>query len=94
MNAKLYPVNDIAQPTGHLIAEYFPASAGSANVTVKMPDGEVLEGQFTLIEGPTASFGSILAAEGNTSAANTKILNNQVTSVFQTAANAFIAFSS
>jgi hypothetical protein len=68
MNAKLYPVNDIAQPTGLLEAKYFPVSAGSANVTIEMPDGEILEGQFTLIEGPTANFGSILAAEGNASA--------------------------
>jgi hypothetical protein len=68
LTANMYPINKAAEETGPLEAKYFPTSGGNANVTVQMPDGEILKGQFTLIEGPTANFGSIMAAEGKTSA--------------------------
>lgn len=67
-NAKLYPLNDTAQPTGVLRAKYFTNAAGSASVTVEMPDGEVLLGHFTLLDKPQDDFGAILAAEEYTAA--------------------------
>lgn len=58
----LYPENDIAQKTGVITAEIPNYGVGSGPIKLVMPDGEVLTGQYTVLVGGSANFGSVFAS--------------------------------
>jgi len=60
-SVRLYPVNDLAAPTGVLVGEYVNYGIGSGRVTVRMPNGEVLQGEYTTVDTSTTGFGSIFS---------------------------------
>jgi hypothetical protein len=59
--ARLYPANDLAASTGILTLSYENTGLGSGGVTVRMPDGEVLKGEYTTVNTDSTSFGTIMS---------------------------------
>jgi len=60
--ARLYPVNDMASKTGVLEAEYKDSGMGGGQVTIIMPDGEILNGEYSTVDTSNVGFGSIYAS--------------------------------
>jgi len=59
--ARLYPVNDLASTTGVLKAKYIESGTGYGEITIVMPDGEILSGEYTTGRAINLSFGNILS---------------------------------
>jgi len=86
---RLYPVNDLAAPTGVLIGEYVNRGTGSGPLTVRLPNGEVLQGEYSGLNTSTTSFGSIYSqvssvsegATGGTVMSGTGTASGSVTTV-------------
>ena len=57
--ARLYPVNDLASTTGVLKAKYIDSGTGGGEITLVMPDGETLSGEYTTVDTTTVGFGNI-----------------------------------
>ena len=57
--ARLYPVNDKAAETGILQAKYVDSGAGGGKASIIMPDGEILNGEYSTVDNSTVGFGSI-----------------------------------
>ena len=57
--ARLYPVNDKAAETGTLQAKYVDSGAGGGEASIIMPDGEILNGEYSTVDNSTVGFGSI-----------------------------------
>jgi hypothetical protein len=49
--ARLYPTNDAARPGGVLTAKFEAHGTGHGAITLLMPDGEDLQGQFSIVRG-------------------------------------------
>jgi hypothetical protein len=60
--AHLYPVNQIAASGGVLIARYINHRTGHGEISVTMPDGELLQGEYSVVSQGTVGFGSIYAS--------------------------------
>jgi hypothetical protein len=58
-HARLYPFNELASQTGVLQAEYLDSGMGGGQVTITMPDGEILNGEYSTVDNSTVGFGSI-----------------------------------
>ncbi len=58
-NARLYPANDIAIAGGVLVAKFKSYGSGNGEIEISMPDGEVLNGEYSLVRGGSSSFGSL-----------------------------------
>jgi hypothetical protein len=61
-SARLYPANDAATPLGVLKAEYQNYGTGHGTITVTLPDGEVLEGEYSTADNSSYQFGSVYAS--------------------------------
>ena len=59
--ARLYPVNDLASATGVLKAKYIESGTGYGEITIVMPDGETLSGEYTTGRAINLNFGNILS---------------------------------
>jgi len=59
--ARLYPVNDLAKTTGELKANYAESGTGYGKITIAMPDGETLSGEYTTGRAINLNFGTILS---------------------------------
>jgi hypothetical protein len=59
--ARLYPVNDLASTTGVLKAKYKDSGAGYGEITIVMPDGEILSGEYTTGRAINLNFGNLLS---------------------------------
>jgi hypothetical protein len=59
--ARLYPVNDLALATGELKAKYIESGTGYGEITIVMPDGETLSGEYTTARDINLNFGNILS---------------------------------
>ena len=59
--ARLYPVNDLAWATGELKAKYIESGTGYGEITIVMPDGETLSGEYTTARDINLNFGNILS---------------------------------
>jgi len=59
--ARLYPVNDLAWATGELKAKYIESGTGYGEITIVMPDGETLSGEYTTGRAINLNFGTILS---------------------------------
>jgi len=59
--ARLYPVNDLASATGVLKAQYTESGTGYGEITIAMPDGETLSGEYTIGRAINRNFGNILS---------------------------------
>jgi len=59
--ARLYPVNDLASTTGVLKANYIESGAGYGEITIVMPDGETLSGEYTTGRAINRNFGNLLS---------------------------------
>ena len=57
--ARLYPANDLAAQIGLLEAEYVDSEMGGGEITVVMPDGEILKGEYTIADTASVGFGYI-----------------------------------
>ena len=57
--ARLYPVNDKAAETGTLQAKYVDSGVGGGKASIIMPDGEILNGEYSTVDNSTVGFGSI-----------------------------------
>ncbi len=57
--ARLYPVNDKAAETGTLQVKYVDSGAGGGEASIIMPDGEILNGEYSTVDNSTVGFGSI-----------------------------------
>ncbi len=57
--ARMYPVNDIASQTGVLKAKYIDSGSGGGKISLTMPDGEILKGEYTTVDQSVVGFGSI-----------------------------------
>ena len=60
-HARLYPVNDLASTTGVLKAKYSDYGTGYGEITIVMPDGETLSGEYTTGRNINLNFGNILS---------------------------------
>lgn len=60
--AHFYPANPEASTSGVLNAEYMSYGTGKGAITVKMPDGELLKGEYSIVRGGTVGFGNIYAS--------------------------------
>jgi hypothetical protein len=60
-HARLYPVNDLASTTGVLKAKYIESGTGYGVITIVMPDGETLSGEYTTGRAINLNFGNILS---------------------------------
>ena len=60
-HARLYPVNDLASTTGVLKAKYIDTGAGYGEITIVMPDGETLSGEYTTGRAINLNFGNLLS---------------------------------
>ena len=62
-HARLYPVNDLAATTGVLKAKNSDSGKGYGEITIVMPDGETLSGEYTTATGHAINlnFGNILS---------------------------------
>ena len=60
-HARLYPVNDLASTTGVLKARYIDSGTGYGEITLVMPDGETLSGEYTTAYPNDMGFGDILS---------------------------------
>ena len=58
-SARLYPVNDEAKVTGVLIAKYKNYGTGSGEITVILPTGETLTGEYSTTDNSSYGFGNI-----------------------------------
>lgn len=61
-SAHLYPANDTARPGGVLIGQFVAHGTGHGAAEITMPDGEVLNGEFSIVRGGAIGFGSIYGA--------------------------------
>ena len=59
--ARLYPVNELASTTGVLKAKYIESGTGYGEITIVMPDGETLSGEYTTGRAINLNFGNILS---------------------------------
>jgi len=57
--ATLYPANDAATKMGPLQATITRTGTGSGPITVTLPDGEVLNGRYSVNVGGSMGFGSL-----------------------------------
>ena len=69
--AHFYPANQEASTTGVLNAEYMSYGTGNGAMTIKMPDGETLKGEYSIVRGGTVGFGNIYASVYGTAGAAT-----------------------
>jgi len=60
-HARLYPVNDLASTTGVLKAKYSDYGTGYCEITIVMPDGETLSGEYTTGRSINLNFGNLLS---------------------------------
>src|SRR5210317_2326909 len=60
-HARLYPVNDLAKTTGVLKAKCIESGTGYGEITIVMPDGEILSGEYTIGRAIKPCFGNILS---------------------------------
>jgi hypothetical protein len=60
--ARLYPVNDLASSTGVIKVKYFESGTGYGEITIVMPDGEILSGEYTTGRAINLNFGNILSS--------------------------------
>lgn len=60
--AHLYPVAAGKGNGGMLTATFIATGSGHGDITLQMPDEEVLKGEFTTVRNGTMGFGSIFAS--------------------------------
>ena len=58
-HVRLYPVNELASQTGIIQAKYVDSGQGGGKVTIVMPDGEILNGEYSAVDNSTVGFGNI-----------------------------------
>ncbi|MCU1751749.1 hypothetical protein [Pseudomonas sp. 6D_7.1_Bac1] len=58
-SARLYPANDIATATGVLTADFKSYGSGHGDIKIIMPDGELLNGEYSLVRGGAIGFGNV-----------------------------------
>ena len=57
-----YPANPEANAIGILMGEYQTVGLGAGSLRAVMPDGEVLTGQYAIVQAGASGFGSIYAS--------------------------------
>lgn len=58
-NASLYPMNDQAAAGGALRAHFNADGTGHCHIQISTPDGEVLQGEYSMVRGAAVGFGTI-----------------------------------
>ena len=58
-SARLYPANEGATPLGVLEATYQDNGLGRGEITIPLPDGEVLKGEYSTVDGSAYGFGAV-----------------------------------
>lgn len=61
-SARLYPNNDAAIPTGVLEATLTPDNKGGGKLVLTMPDGEVINGEYTVVREGVSAFGTVFGS--------------------------------
>ncbi len=62
-DARLYPANDAAAIDGVLVVSFVDSPFNrNGELELKMPDGELLKGEYSTVENASASFGTIYAS--------------------------------
>jgi len=59
MTARLYPVNELAIPTGVLVAKYKSYGTQRGEMTVALPSGEILTGEYSVVSGGSIGLGNV-----------------------------------
>jgi hypothetical protein len=59
---QFYPVNPAAQATGVLTGKFVGHGRGHGTLTIDMPDGEKMSGQYSVVFGGTAMLGTVFAS--------------------------------
>src|ERR1700730_7074811 len=59
---QFFPVNNEANAIGLLNGEYVTNGVGNGTINTQMPDGELLTGQYSIVQGGTVGFGNIYAS--------------------------------
>jgi hypothetical protein len=62
---QFYPANQEANAFGVLNGEYITNGPGNGTITINMPDGEILTGQYSIVQSGAMGFGSIYASVNN-----------------------------
>jgi len=57
--AGLYPANDAAAASGVARAVFTPNGTGHGAIALTMPDGEVIQGEYSIVRGGVVGFGTI-----------------------------------
>lgn len=60
--ARLYPSNDLASSIGMLKATYMDYGVGGGKITINMPDGETLTGEYSTADTSSYGFGNVYAS--------------------------------
>jgi hypothetical protein len=63
--AQFYPANQAAAALGVLNGEYVTNGRGNGSINITMPDGEILTGQYSIVQQGAVGFGSIYASVNN-----------------------------
>lgn len=60
--AHLYPISADNTGTPHVLtATFISSGTGHGSITIPLPSGEILKGEFSVVRGGTIGFGSIIA---------------------------------
>ena len=57
--ARLYPSNESAKSKGVLVGKFLASGSGHGSLEVTLPDGELLNGEFSIVRGGSIGFGNI-----------------------------------
>jgi len=64
IDSTLYPMNESAQNLGVLHATVHESGLGRGTIICKLPSGEILTGQYSVVSGSSYTFGSGFASIG------------------------------
>jgi len=59
MQARLYPINHQAAKTGIIRVTFIDTLMGQGELSAILPDGEVLQGEYTTVDSSSRSYGNI-----------------------------------
>jgi hypothetical protein len=79
--ATLYPSNDLAEESGVLTATYMNYGLGSGKISIEMPNGELLEGEYSTVDTSTYNFGNVYSTVFDSSGNSQGVSTVNTTSV-------------
>jgi hypothetical protein len=81
---QFYPANEAANAFGVLNGEYITNGRGNGTINIQMPDGELLTGQYSIVQQGAVGFGSIYANVNNNFGASASGFQMNRSSVLET----------